>query len=101
RDEQDRPPKTTTCPEGHYIVQGTLDRPAFPLVVGTVPAAYLGHRDQVALQGRFHLVACDLDRAQERISSRAYSWAEAVGLSEKFRELSPGQAWALWDKLKP
>lgn len=101
RDEGDRPPNTTTCPEGHPIVQGTQDRPAFPVVIGIVSAAYVGARDHVVNQGRYHLLAFDLDRVQELTSARTYLWAEAIALAEKLKELPDARAWALWDKLKP
>ncbi len=99
-DEGNRPGPATLCPNGHGVVAGRLDSPAFPVSLTIVQRAFESDAG-VELRDRYLLSISDLDRTESRLSRSLYSWSEVVALAERFTGLSVSDALALWDRVNP
>ena len=73
-------PEDYLCAFGHDAVMRSLLPVPNSVQVSIRPAAYIGYRDNVYLDGEYYLVVSNLCTGNERMSKQTYSWEEAYSL---------------------
>ncbi len=95
-------PALARCPDGHEVVTAVALQLAHSLAVAMIPAATSsGGANEVGEHDRYFVLLSDLAGREQRLSSRAYRWEEAVGVARSLVWRDPGQAFARWDALPP
>ena len=99
-EESERPGPATLCPNGHGVVAGRIDRPAFSITLTFLQRTFKSESG-LQLADRYLLSLSDLDRTVSRLSRDLYSWPDVVALAASFTNLSVPEALALWDQTNP
>jgi hypothetical protein len=103
QDDEPERKEDTYCPEGHEAVTCKEEQPADEVQVLLRPAARIVDRvkGQVALSGRYWLLLLDRFDKTLCVSSRDYSWDEAVRLAGLFKGKDHVQAMEWWSRESP
>lgn len=95
-------PALACCPDGHPVVTAIPLPLAHSLAVAMIPAATSsGGAGAAGEHDRYFVLLSDLAGCEQRLSSRAYRWEEAVAVARSLVWRDPGQAFARWDALPP